>query len=76
MWQYASRRGGLLEDEIKPYVVKMISRLWLFPPLIILITMPLGFISVYPVYVVWFFMPIFSYSYSMWVIGKNRSDSK
>jgi uncharacterized membrane protein len=76
MWQYASRRGGLLEDEIKPYVVKMISRLWLFPPLIIIVTMPLGFISVYPVYVIWFLMPIFSYSYSMWVIRRNRSSPK
>ena len=74
MWQYASTKGKLLDDDIEPYIVRMISRLWLFPPIIIAITIPLGFISVYPVYVIWFLMPIGSYSYSMWLLRSKRRD--
>ena len=70
MWQYASGKGKLLDDEIKPFIVKLISRLWLFPPLVIVVTMPLGFISVFPVYVIWFLLPVFSYTYS--ILGVRR----
>jgi TMEM175 potassium channel family protein len=73
MWQYASYRRRLLNDEIAPHVVKLISRLWLYPPLIIAITLPLGFISVYPVYAIWCLMPVLSYSFSSRAISRSRT---
>ncbi len=72
MWQYASHAGRLLDDDMRPYAIKLLSRLWLYPPLLILVTMPLGFISVYPVYVIWFLIPISSYAYSMWAFRPDR----
>jgi hypothetical protein len=35
---------------IDPQVVKMVNRLWLYPPILIAVSIPLVFISVYPVY--------------------------
>jgi uncharacterized membrane protein len=76
MWQYASRLGKLLEQDFDPDIVKMIARLWLYPPIVIAVTMPLGFISVYPVYVVWVLLPITSYSYSLWVFRRYRKAAR
>jgi uncharacterized membrane protein len=75
MWRYASNRGRLLDQDIKSYIVKMISRLWLYPPIIILVTAPLALLNVYLVYGIWFLMPVVSYSYSTWTFrkfGKER----
>jgi uncharacterized membrane protein len=71
MWQHASRKSRLLDEEISPETIKLIGRLWLYPPLIIVITMPLGFLSVYPVYALWFLMPVISYT-SGTAIAKRR----
>ena len=72
MWRYASHAGRLLSDDIKPYVVKLIERLWLYPPIVILLTMPLGFLSVYPVYAIWILLPVTSYTYSTWYFRKRQ----
>jgi hypothetical protein len=61
-----------MDDGIQPFIVKMVSRLWLYPPLIIAITIPVGFLSVYPVYAVWLLMPVFTYSYSVWTVRKRK----
>jgi uncharacterized membrane protein len=76
MWQYASHGKRLLGDEIGPFAVKLVSRLWLYPPLIIIVTMPLAYVSVYPVYAVWFLMPVLSYSYSILAFRRNQKDMK
>jgi uncharacterized membrane protein len=76
MWQYASHKGHLLDDNVEPYVVKLLSRLWVYPPIIIVVTMPLSFVSVYPVYIIWFFMPVISYSYSTWTFRRYRKNLK
>jgi len=70
MWQYAARRGRLLEAGIDPYVIRLLGRLWLYPPIVIAITIPLGFVSVYPVYLIWFLLPITSYTYSTWMLRR------
>jgi uncharacterized membrane protein len=75
MWRYASNKGKLLDGDIKSYIVKMISRLWLYPPIIIIVTIPLAFLNAYLVYGIWFLMPVVSYSYSTWTFrrfGKER----
>jgi uncharacterized membrane protein len=72
MWHYASHTGQLLDDNIEPFVIKLISRLWQYPPLIIALTIPLGFVNVYSVYIIWILMPFISYSYSNWVFRKKR----
>jgi|WetSurMetagenome_2_1015567.scaffolds.fasta_scaffold244026_2 uncharacterized membrane protein len=72
MWNYASHKGKLLDAEINPDIVKMISNLWLYPPILIVITLPLGFLSVYPVYAIWVLMPIGSYAYSRWAFRKIK----
>jgi uncharacterized membrane protein len=76
MWLHASQRGKLLDGEIGPNVIKLIARLWLYPPLIIVVTIPLVFVSVYIVYAIWFLMPIFSYSYTSWTFRRFRKDPK
>jgi uncharacterized membrane protein len=77
MWHYASsNRGRLLDQDIKPYIVKMISRLWLYPPIIILVTVPLALLNVYLVYGIWFLMPVVSYSYSTWAFRKFGKERK
>ncbi len=73
MWQHASHRGKLIDESLSPRIVKMIGRLWLYPPLIIAVTIPLGFLSVYPVYVIWFLMPVISYTYSILRVGKREA---
>jgi uncharacterized membrane protein len=72
MWQYASHSGRLLDDEIEPSAVRLIGQLWLYPPIVIVITMPLGFISVVPVYIIWILLPVTSYTYSARMLRKNR----
>ena len=70
MWQRAAQGGRLLDDGLRPQTIQMISLLWLFPPLVILVTIPLGFVSVYPVYAIWVLMPIVSYTVSAWQFRK------
>jgi uncharacterized membrane protein len=72
MWQYASHRGQLLDADLDPHVARLIARLWIFPPLVIAVTMPLGFFNVFPVYGIWVLMPIFSYTYSIWAFRGRR----
>ena len=71
MWRHASHGGRLLDSDISPEIVRLIGRLWLYPPVIICVTIPLGFISVYPVYFIWFVMPVISYAYGT-VIARRR----
>jgi len=75
MWEYASRAGKLLDEHLETYAVKLIARLWLYPPVVIALTMPLGFVSVYPVYAIWFLLPILSYSFSLWAFRRNRTEA-
>jgi uncharacterized membrane protein len=74
MWRHASQARRLLDDSIDPYMVKLIGRLWLYPPLIIAVTMPLSFVSVYPVYILWILMPVISYRYSS-VVAKRKLEA-
>ena len=76
MWRYASNRGRLLDEDIKPYIVKMISRLWLYPPIIILVTIPLALLNAIFVYGIWFLMPLVSYSYSTWTIRRLEKERR
>jgi uncharacterized membrane protein len=62
MWRHAQRTNGLIEPGLPPETARMIGRLWLYPVLVICLSMPLAFVSVYPVYVIWFLMPVVSYS--------------
>jgi hypothetical protein len=72
MRQYASHSGRLLEPDFDPYIVKMIASLWLYPPIVIALTISLGYLSVYPVYAIWVLLPVISYSYSMRVLRRYR----
>lgn len=72
MWRHASQGARLLDADISLETVRLIGRLWLYPPIIILITMPLGFLSVYPVYFLWFLMPVISYGYSTVVARRKK----
>ncbi len=76
MWRHASVRGRLLDDEISPEAVQLIGRLWLYPPIIICVTIPLGFISVYPVYLLWFVMPVISYAYGTAIARRKRQKTR
>lgn len=72
MWHYASQGDRLLKADIHRSMVKLIGRLWLYPPLVILVTMPLAFLSVIPVYVIWILMPVLSYTVSVRAIKRSR----
>ena len=76
MWRYASRRGRLLKDDIDERAVRLIERLWLYPPIVILLTIPLGFVSVYPVYIIWLLMPVASYTYSVLTLGRKGNSPR
>ncbi len=77
MWRYASHAGRLLDKAMSPDMARLIGRLWLYPPIIICLSMPLGFISVYPVYILWFLMPVISYGYSVAIVRRRRdADSR
>jgi uncharacterized membrane protein len=51
MWRHAQVKAGLLEAGLNPAIAAMIGRLWLYPVAVIALTMPLAFLSVYPVYI-------------------------
>jgi uncharacterized membrane protein len=72
MWQRASHNRRLLDDEMKPETIRLIGRLWLYPPVVIALTIPLGFLSVYPVYALWILMPVASYAYSTRLARRKR----
>ncbi|MGE5073638.1 MAG: TMEM175 family protein [Anaerolineae bacterium] len=72
MWRHASHNMRLLDGSMRPELVRLIDRLWLYPAVLIVLTMPLGFVSVYPVYVLWFLMPVISYSYSTVLARRKR----
>ncbi len=74
MWLYASQRNRLLDGDMKAYIVTLITRLWLYPPIIITLTLPLVFVNVYVVYVIWVMMPVISYSYGMWMHRRFRNE--
>jgi uncharacterized membrane protein len=60
-WLHASGSGQLLDVKADPNLVRMISRLWLLPPIVFFLTLPIAFINVYIVYVLWVVLPIVSY---------------
>jgi uncharacterized membrane protein len=72
MWQHASYKMRLLDEAMQPEMVRLIGRLWLYPAVLIVLTVPLGFVSVYPVYALWFLMPVISYGYSTAVARRKR----
>jgi uncharacterized membrane protein len=76
MWMHASYGGRLLNEDLSPETVKLIGRLWLYPAIVICVTLPLGFISVYPVYILWFLMPVISYAYSTMIARRKRRKTK
>lgn len=75
LWQYASK-SQLLQEGLDTEIVKMIGNLWLSTPIIIAICVPLSILNVYPVYFIWFLMPIFSYIISIRTVRmiRDRSD--
>jgi uncharacterized membrane protein len=75
IWQYASGKGGLLQEGLDAEIAKMIGNLWLSTPILIAICIPLSYLSVYPVYAIWFLMPIFSYVISIRTVRKIRDRS-
>jgi uncharacterized membrane protein len=75
IWRYASK-GQLLQEDLDREIVKMIGNLWLSTPIIIAICVPLSFLSVYPVYAIWFLMPIFSYIVSIRTVRMIRDRSE
>jgi uncharacterized membrane protein len=72
MWQHAAHNRQLLDEAMQPELVRLIGRLWLYPAVLILLTMPLGFVSMYPVYALWFLMPVISYGYSTALARRKR----
>ena len=60
-WSHASGSGHLLDSKIDPNLVSMISRLWFSTPVVFFLTIPLAFLNVYIVYILWLFLPIASY---------------
>jgi uncharacterized membrane protein len=76
MWLYASRRNKLLDSDMKPYIIRLITRLWMYPPIIIALTLPLVYLNVYIVYIIWVLMPVISYSYSTWMHRRFQKEAK
>jgi TMEM175 potassium channel family protein len=60
-WSHASGDGHLLDDQADPRLVAMISRLWFSTPVVFFITIPLVFLNVYLVYILWLILPAVSY---------------
>jgi uncharacterized membrane protein len=60
-WLHASGSGHLLDKQVDPNLVRMISRLWLLTPIVFFITIPLAFLNVYIVYGLWLILPVVSY---------------
>jgi uncharacterized membrane protein len=73
-WSHASGGGHLLDDQADPHLVAMISRLWFSTPVVFLITIPLAFLNVYIVYILWLILPVLSYvSIGMYMKQATRS---
>ncbi len=72
-WRYASGNGHLIVENMEPEVVRMIGNLWLSTPIIIGISIPISFLSVYPVYAIWLLMPILSYTFSIRTVHRLRA---
>jgi uncharacterized membrane protein len=60
-WSHASGSGQLLEENTDPTLVAMISRLWFSTPIVFFLTIPLAYINIYIVYILWLILPIVSY---------------
>jgi uncharacterized membrane protein len=60
-WLHASGSGKLLDKQVDPNLVRMISRLWLLTPIVFFLTVPLAFLNIYIVYGLWLILPIVSY---------------
>jgi uncharacterized membrane protein len=73
MWQRAIT-GKLLDETLEPYQIKRTSRLTLFTAAYYFVTIPLGFISVYLVYLFWVATPIFFYAYLAPRWSRNRTE--
>lgn len=71
-WLYAAGKDHLIVDYIDPQAVKMVNRLWLYPPILIAVSFPLLFFSVYPVYAIWLLMPVLSYTFSIRTIHRIK----
>ncbi len=60
-WSHAIGGGRLLDAEADPNLVAMISRLWFSTPVVFFLTIPLAFVNVFLVYMLWLILPILSY---------------
>jgi uncharacterized membrane protein len=60
-WSHACGSGHLLDSQADPNLVAMISRLWFSTPVVFIITIPLAFLNIYLVYVLWLILPVLSY---------------
>jgi uncharacterized membrane protein len=60
-WSHASGSGQLLDRTADPNLVSMISRLWFSTPVVFFLTIPLAFLNVYVVYILWLILPVVSY---------------
>ena len=60
-WSHASGDGHFLDDNADPNLVAIISRLWFSTPVVFFLTIPLAFLNVYVVYLLWLILPIVSY---------------
>jgi uncharacterized membrane protein len=76
LWRYASGKGHLLVDNINPQAVKVIAALWLYPPVIITLSLPISLLNVYPVYAIWALMPVLSYSFSVRTFSRISKKAK
>jgi uncharacterized membrane protein len=75
-WTHASGSGNLLDSKADPKLVAMISRLWLSTPIVFFLTIPLAFLNVYLVYLLWLILPILSYvSIGMYMQQVRRGQS-
>lgn len=61
MWVHAAQGGHLLVEGTDPELVRLISRLWLMSPIVFALTIPIAYLSVYPVYLLWVLLPVVSY---------------
>jgi uncharacterized membrane protein len=60
-WSHTCGSGHLLDSQADPHLVAMISRLWFSTPVVFIVTIPLAFLNVYVVYVLWLILPVLSY---------------
>lgn len=62
MWQHASHKRRLIDEQTDASLITMLSRLWLMSPLVFALTIPLSLVSVPLVYFLWVLLPIISYT--------------